>query len=87
MYKGNHLVSDFPEQGRPITELGLPPDIERVDAAFVWGYNHKTYFITGDMYWRYNEDRKKMDYGYPRDMSMWEGVPVPVDAAFLHWDG
>ena len=28
-----------------------------------------------------------MDYGYPRDMSMWGGVQLPVDAAFTDSNG
>ena len=39
------------------------------------------------MYWRYNEATGHMDYDYPRDMKMWSGVPLPVDAAFQFWDG
>ena len=87
LYSGNHMASDFPSDGKPLTDLGLPKDIDHIDAAFVWGYNLKTYFITGSMYWRYNENEKKMDYDYPRDMSMWEGVQLPVSAAFKSWDG
>ena len=81
------MSSGFPYEGKPLTDLGLPKDIDHIDAAFVWGYNYKTYFITGNMYWRYNEEQKKMDYDYPRDMSMWEGVQLPVSAAFKSWDG
>ena len=74
-------------EGRPITELGIPDDVDHIDAAFVWGYNKKTYFISGDMYWRYNEETRTVAYDYPRDMSMWSGVPIPVSAAFQYWDG
>ena len=77
----------FPRSGKPLTEMGFPRDIEKVDAAFVWGYNAMTYLITDNMYWRYNENLRRMDYDYPRDMSMWEGVPTPVSAAFKAWDG
>ena len=80
-------MAGFPKSGRPIQELGFPHDIKKVDAAFVWGYNHKTYFFTGDMYWRYNEEGGFMDYDYPRDMSMWAGLRVPVDAALQYTDG
>ncbi len=31
----------------PITRLGLPPEVEKVDGAMVWGWNGKTYFFSG----------------------------------------
>ncbi|XP_064618644.1 matrix metalloproteinase-2-like isoform X2 [Lineus longissimus] len=86
-FNGNHVIVGFPQQGRPITELGLPHDLEKIDAAFVWGHNKKTYLMSGDMYWRFNEKSAVVDYDYPRDMSMWKGVPTPVDASFRSWDG
>ncbi|XP_074641164.1 matrix metalloproteinase-17-like [Tubulanus polymorphus] len=86
VFESNHAEAGFPPEGRPVTELGLPHNIERVDAAFVWGHNHKTYFMSGDMYWRFNEHQNQMDYDYPRDITMWEGVPVPVSAAFQSWN-
>lgn len=38
------------------------------------------------MYWRYNEVERKMDHDYPRDLSMWKGVPKPIDDAFQYFD-
>ncbi len=43
------MIPNFPREGRPLTELGFPGDIEKIDAAFIWGHNKKTYFITGKM--------------------------------------
>ncbi len=80
-------MKGFPQSGRPIRELGFPHDIKKVNAAFVWGYNQKTYFFTNDFYWRYNEDDGYMEYDYPRDMGMWEGLPRPIDSAFSFTDG
>lgn len=80
------MIVGFPKYGRNITELGLPADIKKIDAAFVWGYNMKTYFISGDMYWKYDESQSQVEWDYPRDMSMWRGVQLPVDAAFQFWD-
>lgn len=40
------------------------------------------------MYWKLNETGHGIEtYSYPRDMSMWGGVPVPVDSAFTYTDG
>ena len=36
----------------PLTNLGLPSDLEKLDGALVWGHNGKTYFFSGSMYWR-----------------------------------
>jgi hypothetical protein len=74
--------------GQPLTDLGLPSDIDRVDAAFVWGHNRRTYLISGNMYWKLQDSGRKVEtHTYPRDMSMWAGVPLPVDSAFTHTDG
>lgn len=87
-FSGNHLSSHFPHAGRPIKDFGLPEDIDHIDAAFVWGHNRRTYLITGHMYWKLNDTGRGIEtYSYPRDMSMWGGVPVPVDAAFTYTDG
>jgi hypothetical protein len=86
LLNGNRVVADFPKSGRPLVDMGFYPDIEKVDAAFIWSHNLKTYFITGDMYWRYDEKANKMKEDYPRPMKMWRGVPLPVDTAFQSWD-
>ena len=31
----------------PISRLGLPPEVRRVDAAMVWGWNGRTYLFSG----------------------------------------
>jgi len=36
----------------PLTQLGLPEDLDKLDGALVWGHNGKTYFFSGSMYWR-----------------------------------
>ena len=33
----------------PLTRLGLPEELERVDAAMRWGWNDKTYFFSGEI--------------------------------------
>lgn len=85
-YSSNHLVSQFPKEGLPITEFGIPADIKHIDAVFTWGFNKRTYFVSGDMYWKLDENNTRVEYDYPRDMSIWRGVPVPLDAAFKYWD-
>jgi len=37
---------------RKLTDLGLNSTVEKLDAAFVWGHNGKTYLFSGTSYWR-----------------------------------
>ena len=80
----------YPVAGRPLTDAGLPGDIERFDAAFVWGHNRRAYVISGTMYWKLVADPGRTlveAHTYPRDMSMWSGVPIPVDGALTYTNG
>ena len=87
IYNANRMVTGFPREGRPITEFGIPADVKHIDTVFTWGFNKRTYFVSGDMYWKLDENNTYVEYDYPRDMSIWRGVPVPLDAAFQYWDG
>ncbi|XP_064459768.1 matrix metalloproteinase-2-like isoform X2 [Ornithodoros turicata] len=72
---------------RPLTDLGLPSTLSHIDAAMVWGHNGKTYFFSGDQYWRYDEQENSVEPDYPRHIRMWKGVPRDIDAAFQWTDG
>ena len=65
---------------QPLSSLGLPEYVDKLDDAFVWGKNGKTYFFYQNLYWRFNEATKTMDSGYPQDISRWNGVPRNIDA-------
>lgn len=67
---------------RSFAQYGLPMDLKDMDAAFIWGRNSKTYFFKGDKYWRY--DGRKIDYGYPRSIRVWKGLPAKINAA-MKW--
>lgn len=82
-----HANQPMPNYPKPLTVLGLPEEIERIDAAMVWGHNSKTYLFSGTMYWRLDEDEELVELDYPRDMSMWGGVDYNIDAAFQWTDG
>ncbi|XP_058118781.1 matrix metalloproteinase-2-like [Anopheles ziemanni] len=66
---------------RPLTDYGLPEDLERIDAAMVWPKNNKTYLFAGDRFWRYNDTALEVDEGYPSPMDRWFGIPRDIDAA------
>lgn len=65
-----------------ISELNLPDELANMDAAFQWVRNGKIYFFKGSKYWRFDStsDKLKADAGYPRDISVWRGVPNDINA-------
>ncbi|XP_028398595.1 72 kDa type IV collagenase-like [Dendronephthya gigantea] len=64
---------------------GLDSFVKKIDAAFIWGANGKTYLFSGDSYWKYNQALKVMDMGYPAKINVsWTGVPSNLDSA-LTW--
>ncbi|KAM7448845.1 hypothetical protein ABFA07_003124 [Porites harrisoni] len=64
---------------------GLPSALENMDAAFIWEKNYKAYFFKGWEYWRYDEISKRVDPGYPKNISIW-GLPHPMDSV-MSWSG
>ncbi|XP_046744597.1 matrix metalloproteinase-2-like [Diprion similis] len=76
-----------PQYPRPITDLGLPDSLRKIDGAMIWGYNQKTYFFSGHVYWRFDEYVQRVELDYPRDMSMFAGVAPNIDAVFQAKDG
>ncbi|XP_064828265.1 matrix metalloproteinase-17-like [Oncorhynchus masou masou] len=79
IFKDNNVEEGYP---RPISDFGLP--MEGVDAAFVWLHNDKTYFFKDNRYWRYDDHLRRMDQGYPKDSTLWKGIPSPLDDA-MRW--
>ncbi|XP_046391255.1 matrix metalloproteinase-2-like isoform X2 [Ischnura elegans] len=84
LYNGHNIMPGYP---RPLTDLGLPSSLDKVDGAMVWGHNSKTYLFSGTMYWRLDESTKKVELDYPRDMKMWRGVDYNIDSVFKYTDG
>uniref|UniRef100_A0A8B9R0W3 interstitial collagenase n=1 Tax=Anas platyrhynchos TaxID=8839 RepID=A0A8B9R0W3_ANAPL len=67
---------------KPIHRLGFPKTVKRVNAAYSDETTGKTYFFVADRYWRYDENKKSMDQGYPRKIVHDFGKIGRVDAAF-----
>ena len=42
--------------------------------------------VSGDMYWRLDDEAQVVELDYPRDISMWKGVPANIDAVFQDTD-
>ncbi|OTF76612.1 hypothetical protein BLA29_001057, partial [Euroglyphus maynei] len=57
----------------PLTDLGLPIHISRIDTIIDWAVNGKAYIFTGSVYWRLNSQENRIEMDYPRDMSVWQG--------------
>lgn len=77
------------EPGYPhsLVELGscLPKD--GIDTALRWEPVGKTYFFKGDQYWRYNEEKRTADPGYPKPITVWKGIPDGPQGAFISREG
>uniref|UniRef100_A0A8C9VJT7 72 kDa type IV collagenase n=1 Tax=Scleropages formosus TaxID=113540 RepID=A0A8C9VJT7_SCLFO len=79
IYKASTLERGYPKR---ISSMGLPADLQRLDAAFSFSKSKKTYLFAGDNFWRYNEAKKKMDPGFPKLIAeSWNGIPDNLDAA------
>ncbi|XP_029383232.1 matrix metalloproteinase-25 [Echeneis naucrates] len=86
VFKDTQAMSGYP---RPLSDWGMRTErtalVDRVDAAFVWAHNGKTYLFSGGKFWRFDESRKgeqlprEPEPGYPRDNSLWSGVPTHMD--------
>uniref|UniRef100_A0A3Q0SR73 Matrix metallopeptidase 20b (enamelysin) n=1 Tax=Amphilophus citrinellus TaxID=61819 RepID=A0A3Q0SR73_AMPCI len=74
-------------KARKLSHFGFPVWVQEVDAAVHIPKTRRTLFFVHDIYWSYNENRKVMDFGYPKYIS--EGFPglnSTINAA-IHKDG
>ncbi|MEQ2205796.1 hypothetical protein XENOCAPTIV_014424 [Xenoophorus captivus] len=80
VYKDTKLEPDYP---RDITQFSHGMPSQSIETAVWWEDVAKTYFFKGDRYWRYNEEKRTMDPGYPKPISVWKGVPASTQGAFV----
>ena len=59
----------------------------KLDASFTWGGNKQTYFVAGNKYWRFNFQAGSVEEGYPKKLSIWNGLSRNVTDAFLWTNG
>nr|XP_057918492.1 matrix metalloproteinase-17 [Doryrhamphus excisus] len=86
VFKDTVAMSGYP---RPLSDWGMRRKsgavVDRVDAAFIWAHNGKTYLFSEGEFWRFDETRKDQQVigepepGYPRDNDLWTGVPSHMD--------
>ncbi|CAL8304804.1 unnamed protein product [Lota lota] len=82
---------------RPLSDWGMRTregtPVDKVDAAFIWAHNGKTYLFGGGDFWRFDESVtsergvQQPEAGYPRDTALWKGVPAHVDDIISWGDG
>ncbi|KAG9341412.1 hypothetical protein JZ751_019220 [Albula glossodonta] len=76
------VLDGFPKN---IVEFGFPPSVRQIDAALHLHAARHTFFFTGNECWRYNEEQKQMEAGYPKPINHeWPGVNTRVDAAVFY---
>ncbi|XP_055375270.1 matrix metalloproteinase-2-like [Condylostylus longicornis] len=78
VYNGYQLQENSP---RPLSDYGIPQNISSINAAMYWPKNYKTYLFGSTEFWRYDDNSKSLDDGYPKSMSRWIGIPENIDAA------
>ncbi|MEQ2284221.1 hypothetical protein AMECASPLE_019296, partial [Ameca splendens] len=72
---------------RSLSFFGFPAWVQDVDATVHIVKTGRTLFFMHDVYWSFNENRKVMDFGYPRSISEdFPGVNTTIDAAFYEGD-
>lgn len=92
VFKDTMVVAGYP---RPLSDWGLishdGSEVKRVDAAFIWAHNGKTYIFSGGEFWRFSEGlesgRRRPDADYPRNSSLWKGAPSIPDDIITWGDG
>merc|ERR1719322_1205181 len=81
IFDSYHLKAGYPKY---LSELGLPQSLLKVDLAVNWyrsKHRKRTYFFSGDQYFRYNELKERMDRRYPKNIVNWNMDSTDFDAA------
>uniref|UniRef100_A0A8C8Z5V6 Peptidase metallopeptidase domain-containing protein n=1 Tax=Prolemur simus TaxID=1328070 RepID=A0A8C8Z5V6_PROSS len=79
--KGNQLLYRYPRD--IYSSFGFPERVKRIDAAVHEEETGKTHFFVANEHWRYDENRRSMDVGYPKKIiDSFPGIGTKVDAVF-----
>ncbi|XP_038123820.1 matrilysin [Cyprinodon tularosa] len=72
---------------RSLSFFGFPSWVQEVDATVHVAKTGRTLFFMHDIYWSFNENRKVMDFGFPRSIiNDFPGVNSTINAAFYKGD-
>uniref|UniRef100_UPI001A9815B7 stromelysin-1-like n=1 Tax=Gasterosteus aculeatus aculeatus TaxID=481459 RepID=UPI001A9815B7 len=67
---------------RALSHFGFPAWVQDVDAAVHIVKTGRTLFFMHDIYWSYNENRRVMDFGFPKYISEdFPGINATINAA------
>uniref|UniRef100_A0A667WX95 Matrix metallopeptidase 25b n=1 Tax=Myripristis murdjan TaxID=586833 RepID=A0A667WX95_9TELE len=93
VFKDTVVKEGYP---RPLSDWGMRTKsgrpVDKVEAAFIWAHNGKTYLFSGGEFWRFDESRKTdqvirhPEADYPRDAALWK-VPAHPDDIISWGDG
>lgn len=82
---------------RPLSDWGMKRKsgaaVDRVEAAFIWAHNGKTYLFSDGEFWRFDKSHQESqttfepEPGYPRDNGLWGGVPSRMDDVISWGEG
>ncbi|XP_036600315.1 neutrophil collagenase-like [Trichosurus vulpecula] len=88
LFKGNQYWTLSGYDIRPgfpkyISDFGFPRTVQAIDAAVSNSNYGKTYFFVKNQYWRFDNRRRTMDPGYPKNIAdKFQGLTGNVDAVF-----
>ncbi|XP_066506526.1 matrix metallopeptidase 30 [Hoplias malabaricus] len=83
MVRGTVSLPGYP---KPISQLGFPSWVTKIDAAVYVESTGRTLFFVGSKYWSFNERTGKMDTGFPKSIQRdFPGIGSKVDAAFENY--
>uniref|UniRef100_A0A667XBH1 Matrix metallopeptidase 30 n=1 Tax=Myripristis murdjan TaxID=586833 RepID=A0A667XBH1_9TELE len=78
--QGNTVLPGYP---KPLSDLGFPPSVTKVDAAVYVTFTGRTLLFERHRYWSFNNRRGRMDAGYPKLIYRdFRGIGYKVDSAF-----
>ncbi|GAB6028050.1 hypothetical protein CHUAL_002269 [Chamberlinius hualienensis] len=84
VFDASRLLHGYP---KALMDFGFSHRVNNVDGALAWGHQGHTYFFSHDAYWKFNENNRQMEKGYPKPIRSWKGVKHPITSAFRWRDG
>ncbi|XP_066579272.1 matrix metalloproteinase-25 [Amia ocellicauda] len=84
VFKDTAALPNYP---KPVSDWGVDVGGGGVRAAFVWAHNGKTYLFRGGLFWRHDDREGRIDPGYPKEATLWNGVPPEPDDIITWGDG
>ncbi|XP_028988274.1 matrix metalloproteinase-14b [Betta splendens] len=83
VFSESNLDAGYP---KTLKEMGSGLPTDRIDAALYYTLTGQTFFFRANKYYRFNEESRAVDDGYPKSVSVWQGVPDNLKAAFMSKD-